>query len=609
MTVDQAATELPPADHRAVRRRNRILLVAFLVAAIAFAVHAWSAMRGYFRHDDFVIMYRAAQASAPGLDYLFQSYNQEHVAPGKMLLAWVLVSIAPLNFPTAALVLLGMLGVTFALFWRLLSTCFGTRWALLPGYVTFTFSPLILLPTLWWAYGVELLPLLLAMVGALDSHVRYVRGGNTRLAVQTVLWTVAGLAFYEKAVLIPALLLGITVLLSPPGQPSSVGWALRQFRTLWITLAVLVAGYLLLYLAVTGDKPRLSDDRPLEVGQFLYRAVIETLLPGLFGGPLSGVSVEVAWDRPPLAMVIASGVLAAGIVLAGIQLGRKRAMTAWFLLAGYLAVDLALVATSRLQSFGSVVGTDPRYLGDAVPVAVLCATFAILAPVTTTEPEHPVGVPPSRPARWLIPATAVLTVAVATAATISHTRLAPALQSGTARDYVAHARLALAADPTIILYDGPVPDQVLLSWFLDDARASRVVGLVPERPRFDLPAETLHMLDGNGVPRPITGLVDTVTSPPGPAKDCGYLVDQRTTVIPLSTQVTGRRLMRLEYYTADTGPAVVTVAGRKTEVTVEQGLHVLYMVVEGSFVRVDINRTTAVAPVCVANVVVGQPRT
>jgi hypothetical protein len=280
----------------------------------------------------------------------------------------------------------------------------------------------------------------------------------------------------------------------------------------------------------------------------------------------------------------------AALVIAGLLIGQRRALTAWLLLAGYLAVDVALIAVARLPIVGTIAGADPRYLADVVPVAVLCASFAFLDKET-------------RAPRQVQVASAALTLAVGAAAVISFLRLAPTLPFDKTRDYVATARAAVSSDPYLVLYDGGVPDDVIFSWFAFDAKPSRVIGPA----RFDEPTEHLSVLDDGGRPHPVEQLANPVTSQPGPVKDCGYPVEQAVTTIPLSAPATAR-VLRLEYYTADAGPATVTVAGRHTTVHLERGPHYLFLVVDPPFVRVDINRDGPQAAVCVVSAQIGEPR-
>lgn len=558
-------------------------LAALVVGGVPFLVHAWVALQGYFGQDDFVITYRAAHANPLDLGYLFQDYSG-HIAPGNFLLAWLETAIAPLNHVVATVPLLVLHGVALFLFWRVLTRCLGERWALLPLLAVLSASPLLLFPTLWWAYGMQLLPVLVAMAGALLAHLTYLERGETRHAVHALLWTVGGMLFYEKAALFAVVLFGLTVL-----RGGTVGEALVRHWRVWTAHLALLAGYATLYFALTSSQ---TDGEPVparEVAEYVYRAIVDTFLPGLLGGPLAAPGGGATWVTPPLAVRVAAVAIAVVLVVATVLRNRRQATVAWVLLGGYLVVDLALVAVTRLSLVGPAIGADPRYLADAVPVAVLCAGFALRG---------------HRPGKTPVVAVAVLLVV---GGVVSFLRVAPALQFREARDYVATARAALTERPGIVLYDTGVPREIMLDWFIADAFTSRVVGLVPEAPRFDQPAETLYRLDDRGQPHPITELTDSVRGERGPAPDCGHLVDAEPVSIPLDRPSFGRRVLKVGYFTADTGDGTVTVGDTRVPVTFREGLHVLHVVVTGDYTHVEVERNLNLAPLCVTDVEIGLP--
>ncbi|GAB3461887.1 hypothetical protein GCM10027436_71200 [Actinophytocola sediminis] len=576
-------------------------MVALLVAAVPFVVHAVAALNGYFGQDDFIFTYRAAHAAPHELDYLFQIYSG-HVQPGAFLYVWVVTTIAPLNFPVAMAPLLVVHALTLLLCWRVLRRLFGVRWAVVVAFAFFACSPLILFPTLWFAYALQLLPVLLAMFGAIHAHLRFLHGEGTRHAVYAGLWTVFGLAFYEKAALIPAMLLAVTILVAPAGRPPIL-FALRRYRWVWLANGALVGLFVLGYLSLA-DAP--VNENPVgsrDVLSLSYRSIVDTLLPGLFGGPLTDSAGGATLATPPAFVRIGAAVAAVAlIVLSAVRAGR-RALLPWLFLAAYLVVDLALVASARLGLFGSVIATEPRYLADAVPVAVLCAAFAFLEPQRIGASAPEVASAPAR-TRALV---AALTALVMVGGVVSFLRVAPALRFADARDYVATARAALAEAPGMVLYDTAVPGPIMIDWFVGDAFTSRVVGLVPESPRFDRPAEELYQLDGTGTPQPIINLTDTTAALPGPQPDCGYQVGTDVVRIPLADRVTGRRIVRIGYFTGESGDGVVQVGDTAVRARFTEGLHVLHVVATGTYTHVEISRSLRVAPICVTDVLAGVP--
>lgn len=596
-------TEPSPAPAR--RREGAMFaLAALVIMGVPFAVHGWVVLNGFFGQDDFILIYRAAHAAPYDFGYLFQDYNG-HLQPGAFLLSWVVTSVAPLNYPIAVLPLLVAHAITLWLWARVLIRLFGARYPVLPALAVFASSPLILYPTQWWAYSMQLVPLLLAMLAALHAHLRYLDDGRARYAVLAGVWTIVGLAFYEKAVLIPALLFTVTVLVAPTGV-AAWSWALVRHRSVWLGHGALLAGFAVLYIGLidspSGTNAAASDD----VLGYAGRAIVDTFLPGMFGGPFTVPGGGSTWAVPPVWVRIAAVLAAGTVVAASVLRARRGALAPWLFLAGYLAVDLALVALARLGTFGQAVAGDPRYLADAVPVAVLCAGFALL-PSRRVGDSGPMSPSPAHPSSSPVLVVAATILLLASAVT-SHLRLAPGLQFREAREYVATARSSLAETPRAVIYDGPVPNSVLISWFADDAVASRVIGLAPERPIFGQSAPQLFMFDSAGSLRPIDKLVGAVSSPPGPAPDCGYPVrDGTTTRIPLSGAAFGPTIARIGYYSAESGTGVVHAGDTHANVAFAAGVHHVDVVLTGAFVELSVSRDLPGAGLCVVTVEVGRP--
>jgi hypothetical protein len=563
-----------------------LTMAAIVTGAVPFVIHAWMALTGYFGHDDFLVMYLAAHHGPFDPGYLFQDYNG-HIAPGMFAVAWLSTALAPLSHVFAVLPLLAIQAAASILLWRVLTRCFGPNWTLLVPFAVYAFSPLILFPTLWWAYGIELLPLLLAMFGAINAHLTYLRTRSAKHLVITLVWTVVGMAFYEKAALFGAILFGVTLMLG-----ERVPWRV------WLAHAGVLAAYAILYVSLVTS--RVGDALPSteSIVEFAGRAIVDTFLPSLFGGPWTdpGPGTSGTITTPPLGLRVAVIALVAAVVLGAVLRTGKRAALAWLLLAAYLMVDLALVVLTRLPEIGPLIGTDPRYIADAVAVAVLCGTFAWL------DPARPDG-------GLRRPVVLTLVTLLGISATFSFLQLAPGLRFDRSRQYVATAQAALAANPSMVLYDVPVPPEIMVEWFGENGRSSRVIGLLAERPRFDQPTDEMYLLDANGSPKKITGIKDPVVGRTGPIEKCGYPVGGQIVTIPLSGQVAGRQLLRMEYYTSSAGPVRIAVGAAAQEVNFSQGLHELYVVVTADADWLQISRTTKVEPMCVVDVRVGSPLT
>jgi hypothetical protein len=178
----------------------------------------------------------------------------------------------------------------------------------------------------------------------------------------------------------------------------------------------------------------------------------------------------------------------------------------------------------------------------------------------------------------------------------------PELRNESTRDYVENVAAASTLEPNLVLYDGPVPPEMMLPIFGRHAMAS--IALRGLGVRFDQPTEDLRMLDATGTPRKI-GLVATVPGKPAPVQGCGYPVGPQTTRVPLASRAEGSRLVvQLGYYAQFPADGTVSTPTRDFRVRFEAGLHLLSLVADGPFSDILVN---AEGPVCVTNALVGLP--
>lgn len=575
------------------KRPTPVALAAFAAGVIPFVLHVWAALRGSLAQDDFVITYHAAKAGPFDFGYFFQDYHG-HLAPGGFLLADVLTAWAPLNFAVLMAPVLLMQAAASVLLWAVLVRCFGRRWGILVPFTMFTTSTLLLVPTLWWAYAIQIAPVLLAATAALHAHVRYLADGG-RWAIATVAWTVFGLAFYEKAVFIPVLIAGITVLL---------GISLRRHLVLMGVLATVLAAYAAVFLTLTTSQVG-QGGGPVTVGtvaDMTGRMLGDTLIPGLVGGPWSGPGPGATFAASPVVVRIVLLLVAVAVLAFGIRVGGLRARKAWILLGLVFVADIGLSAATRLTEVGPELGSDPRYVADLALVVALCLAFAFLEPKPLDRSSDPV---PSSAKR---PVALALCLALIASSAVGFSRLAPGLRFEHSRDFLASARASIERDPDLVLFDTAVPNDVLHGWFGENARASRVVGLIPGF-QFDQPTSRMSLLDDSGTARTITGVEPVSRGLPGPVPGCGYTVGEQLVRVPLDTPVLGRYLLRIDYFTSDGGEGFVDRDGARVPVWFQPGLHTMYLPIEGLFDKVSFQLSAKGAPVCLAKVDVGRPLT
>ncbi|MGK5442695.1 hypothetical protein ACSNN7_12895 [Micromonospora sp. URMC 105] len=359
-------------------RVHPVRAVAVAMILVSLAWRAQLASRGYLAVDDYMLIARAAEAElTPG--FLLTLYNN-HFMPAALLITWLVTRAAGLAYWPYVLILTAAQAILAVSFARLLRTLVRPGWALLVPLAVFLFSPLTLEATSWWAVGVNMLPMQIAMVLAVGAQVRYVRTGRRRHLVTLALAVLFGLLFFEKALLVVPLVFLLTAFLFVGGPPvRAVLTTVRRYWPSWLLLTGLSLGFLALY----GSRAESSLRRPDSLGEvfsFLWQLLGSTVVPGLLGGPWRWLP---AGDGAPVTAPPELGrwiAWAAFLVLVVLTVRLRRvAGRAWLLLASYLTLVTALLAATRLGSiYSDVAGAVPRYVSDVVVVAALCIGVALL---------------------------------------------------------------------------------------------------------------------------------------------------------------------------------------------------------------------------------------
>jgi hypothetical protein len=557
-------------------RRHAVDLTATVLIAVSLAWRTAISTRGYLTTDDFPIIAQAAAAElTPG--HLFAPYSN-HLMPAGRLITFVTERLTGYEYwPYAVLLLLGQfaVGVTF---YRLLRLMLPAGWALLVPLCLVLFNPMTLEVSAWWAVGVNLLPMQLAMILAIGAQVRYLRTGARRHLVTLALAVVGGLLFFEKALLVVPLVFLVTVCLYAPGGPvRAVLTTLRRWWRSWAVLAAVSVAYLAVYLSVSTGSTLRQPSSAREVGTFLGQLYGETLVPGLVGGPWTWLDAAdgapvAAPDRPER---WASWALVAALVAGTIWARRAVAVRAWTLLALYSALAAGLIAATRLGSaLSGVAGLVPRYLGDVLLVAALCVGVAVCGlrrltaddGTTDERPAEPADAPADVPAvdrRPYLAGLAAGLVLLVASSVYSGAGFASDWAVKAGRDYLRTARADLAAAPPgTVFMDQAVPDAVVPSLSHPWNMQSRFFGPLRDGPVFVTSARNLSVFDEAGHIRP--AWVDGVTARPGPRPGCGYLVTGgRAVTIPLTRAV-------VDYWQA---LRIAYISDRETTATIRVGDH------------------------------------
>ncbi|MCZ7417974.1 MULTISPECIES: hypothetical protein [unclassified Micromonospora] len=357
---------------------DRIRTVALAIVALSVLWRAQLASRGFLAADDYVMITQAAEADLT-VGHLLTLYNN-HLMPAGRLITWLITEhLGMVYWPYVLLMALGqaILGIAFL---RLLRRLLRPSWLLLLPLGALMFSPLTLEATSWWAVGVNMLPMQIAMVLAVSAQVSYVQTGRKRHLLTLALSVLLGLVFFEKAILVVALVFLLTAALYADGGFFRTLWiTLRRWWPSWLLLTALSLGFLAAYLINSESSLR----RPTSVGEvftFLTQMLGSTVMPGLVGGPWRWLG---AGDGAPVAAPPELGrwvawTLVVALIVATVR-RRRRAGRAWLLLGAYLVLVAGMLAATRLGStFSGVAGGVPRYVSDVVVVAAICLGVAVV---------------------------------------------------------------------------------------------------------------------------------------------------------------------------------------------------------------------------------------
>ncbi|WZH53934.1 MAG: hypothetical protein PIR53_08045 [Nocardioides alkalitolerans] len=580
--------------------------VGLVLVGLQTLLRALTVPGSYFWQDDFRHL-ELARTLGLSREFLVRDYNG-HLEPGQYAVYWLVSHLAETSFLPAAISLVVLQLLASLLLLAVLRALFPpSPWLLVP-FAAYLFTPLGLATSLWWAAGLQALPLQVAMLAALLGLVLHVRTGRRRWAVLSVLAQVVGLVFWEKAALVLPLLLAVHVLV----LGARLGWRARvaavlRVRWLWLAHGLVWVAYVAAYLTLTdGDALGAEAD---DQNRWLAaaRVLFQVLLPGVVGAPWSSdgaINTVYAVVPVPLAVVVGAGLLA----LVVLSLRRRRgAWQAWLVAVGYVAADVLLLVVGRADALG-LVARDPRYITDALPVLVV-AVCAAFAPVRSAGADEPRPGPPAEPVpqspgarapfAWSSPALLVTTV-VAASCVLTTLLLVPVVQREYSENYVAGALRALDEDPAAPLLNLSPPQDIAVSTDLEG-----ILTAVGRAQALDRPGTELLALDGLARLRPV-GLTAVTDQATGPEPGCGWAVSGPRVHV-LDRGPDDGIILRLGVVAGAESSLVVRVGSALGQVvTVPEGVGYVWFVVrdEGS---VLVQPGPDAAPVCVTDAALGSP--
>lgn len=578
------------------RGRPWVVAAAGLILA-QLGIRAAALSGAFFWHDDYVYLSNAAAGLSA--DYLFQSYGG-HLMPGQFLLVWVLQQIAPMQWWLAGGLVIVLQLIASLLVLRLVRDMVGDGPMGFVLFAVYALSPLVFAASVWWASALQALPLQICLAWALLAQLRYLRTGSRYYLVSALAALLVGLFFWQKAMLIVAVLVGFTLLVAPYVTEKRLRDLIRRSAaalTAYVGIAIAYAGAWLLRARFDGETPATAA----EVAQLARYAVADTFLPGLLGATLGDAphSTLMAPD-PHWGVRVACALVFGGGAVLVVRVGGWKALLPVALVVAYLIADVGLVAAARLDFIGPVIGRDVRYTVDAVIVAVVALAGVGVALRGRGWPGA------TRRMRGWIAGTVVLAVAAGSVASAAGAM--SRLPMNEARGYVESGLAAAQRTGGLDLVDSGVPQTVMSSLFVDSARASVVFSPAAKPPRFYAPSADLRILDSSGRPRPVEVIPFARSLPMWSIHPCARPVRSGERTVPLDQELDdGNWIVRVTYLGGYPTTGRLAVGEYQIDVDFLAGPHHLYVELPGRPVpgAVTLGGLPPGDAVCVTDVLVG----
>ena len=581
------------------------MAVGLALVAAQLAYRGWALAGSWFYFDDLAFMSRSMNQPF-GAGYLTESYGG-HLMPAGFAVTWALTKWAVFDWAPWAVGLLAMQAVAGVGMLRLLISLFGSRrlvLVLLAGYLGYVFT----LPAgLWWAAGINQLPLQIALVFGLASHVAYLRTGRVRHLVATLCWTVGGLLFYEKTLLLFGVYALVALCYFTEGDTTT------RLKDLWaryrpgvVAHTVVAATYLALYVEYgLNFSPGDSSNQPWT--PIAWDLIAVALLPALIGGPLTWQPLTVGSFADPtqLTQLVSWTVVAAVVYYA--HRTRTISKRAWAPLGFTLLANIALLASARANIVGPDIAREYRSQTESGALFVHCAGLAFL-PLHGARQENTarIGVPRTYERRGVV---LLATVAVGIAAITSSTRYVDLWQSRNPTEaYIAEVRhsLADAGHKPVPLVDTGIPQTLLWAFRYPENTYSHVLRPFADETSYPRSAvDRLYMFDDRGRLSPV---VIPPTRKMVPNVGCGYPLEGKQTTIPLDGPVIGGGWWIQIGYASPRPVSLRVEAGDDVhDLDLPRGLHNAFVQASGEFQEVTVSRYPRGSHLCVVDLTLGVP--
>ncbi|MCF8586933.1 hypothetical protein [Gordonia liuliyuniae] len=574
---------------------------ALLVAQLV--VRAWLVARGNFYWDDLVLISQASSDPILSWDYLGSSHDG-HFMPGAFLVAGVSTVIAPVQWWLPAATLVVLQAIASLAVWRMIRIITPRAGvAALAAFAFYLFVPMTISAYVWWAAGLNTLPMQAALAYVVGNAILLVRDDvsdarRTRLVVCAVAAFVIALTFFEKSLLILPVAFVAALLATrrrtnrfehpdTDYRTSALTVTFTRARNLWAILGTVFVAWAVLFFATTTATE--GSHSFSQTAHLVWRSINNAIVPSFAGGPWN-------WERwvpsPPMGlapvwMIVLGWVIIAVLVVSTVRATRG-AVAVWVCAALYAVLAQAPVLWTRSGEFTSLeLAQTMRYLPDTALVFTIA--FALIAAAPSASGTHAAASEPDRRPTIAVAVGAVLLVVSSMIATSAYST---SWREDPTADYLANARQAMKDNAGRTMFDQAVPLEVLLPVAYPDNQISRIFGRLPERPEFGSYTDDLVVLDPTG--KATQGAVTrarTIEPSAGSCRRPGIAGPERLALDGplLDLQWT----LQISYCADRDGEIEVRLdGGDPLQIPVQSGLHVVYAQLTGHGDGVQIRPVT-----------------
>jgi hypothetical protein len=587
------------------RARSHLGRFGLLVIVLGLAFRVWALAGSWFYFDDLAFL--SAGTNDPLSWHFVGRVYAGHVMPAGWLVVKGLATWAPYQWPVWAGVLLALQALASWGMLRLLRSMFGETRAVLVLLTAYVFYIFTVPAGVWFAAGINQLPLQVGLAFGLHAHLDYLRTRRTRSLVVTLLWTLASLAFYEKSMI----LFGLYALLalgwfSRGRLGERVAWLWEHYRRGVIAHGVVAVAYLVVYTQVGLQFGSQQPSGNL-LSSVAYRLVGVAFSTGTLGGPFEWRAVSANALADPSDLISLGSWVALGSLIWYAASTRTLSRRAWSLIAFTLAANVYLLASARANLVGADIGLEYRYQTESAAVFVLSVGLAFLPLVGAVEVNGlREGVDrPYEKARTI----RLVTVAVVIASMVSTLSYVRNWQDNNiTKSFFDNVKTSAAHVPEspVPLVDLPLPQNLIWAFGYPENTDSHIFRTLDGRLGYpDQSVDALYVLDDVGRVTPAQ-IPPTRTMVGGTG--CGYVLHRPPTRIPLNGPVIGGGWwIRMAYGAPRAFKARIGLDDRTFTMLLPEGAHTAYFKADGPFSSVDIENDLDGRGTCVTSLALGAP--